>query len=130
MAGRLAKQWQKAVFDVTDDHEGFLKGSARAEEGYHLFELLNQCQDLIERFGGHALAAGITFAAENLQALEDKMNELLQEVEVTSSLQIDLSLPLADLNVSFVEQLSILAPFGEGNRPPVIELKNVYVKNV
>ena len=130
VAGRLAKQWQKAVFVVTDDHEGFLKGSARAVEGYHLFELLNQCQDLIERFGGHALAAGITFAAENLQALEDKMNELLQEVEVTSSLQIDLSLPLADLNVSFVEQLSILAPFGEGNRPPVIELKNVYVKNV
>ena len=130
VAGRLAKQWQKAVFVVTDDHEGFLKGSARAVEGYHLFELLNKCQDLIERFGGHALAAGITFAAENLQALEDKMNELLQEVEVTSSLQIDLSLPLADLNVSFVEQLSILAPFGEGNRPPVIELKNVYVKNV
>ena len=130
VAGRLAKQWQKAVFVVTDDHEGFIKGSARAVEGYHLFELLNECQDLIERFGGHALAAGITFAAENLQALEDKMNELLQEVEVTSSLQIDLSLPLADLNVSFVEQLSILAPFGEGNRPPVIELKNVYVKNV
>ena len=130
VAGRLAKQWQKAVFVVTDDHEGFLKGSARAVEGYHLFELLNKCQDLIERFGGHALAAGITFAPENLQALEDKMNELLQEVEVTSSLQIDLSLPLADLNVSFVEQLSILAPFGEGNRPPVIELKNVYVKNV
>lgn len=130
VAGRLAKQWQKAVFVVTDDHEGFLKGSARAVEGYHLFELLNECQDLIERFGGHALAAGITFAAENLQALEDKMNELLQEVEVTSSLQIDLSLPLADLNISFVEQLSILAPFGEGNRPPVIELKNVYVKNV
>ena len=130
VAGRLAKQWQKAVFVVTDDHEGFIKGSARAVEGYHLFELLNECQDLIERFGGHALAAGITFAAENLQALEDKMNELLQEVEVTSSLQIDLSLPLADLNISFVEQLSILAPFGEGNRPPVIELKNVYVKNV
>ena len=130
VAGRLAKQWQKAVFVVTDDHEGFLKGSARAVEGYHLFELLNQCQDLIERFGGHALAAGITFAPENLQALEDKMNELLQEVEVTPSLQVDLSLPLSDLNVSFVEQLSILAPFGEGNRSPVIEVKNVYVKNI
>ena len=130
VAGRLAKQWQKAVFVVTDDHEGFIKGSARAVEGYHLFELLNKCQDLIERFGGHALAAGITFAPENLQALEDKMNELLQEVEVIPSLQVDLSLPLSDLNVSFVEQLSILAPFGEGNRSPVIEVKNVYVKNI
>ena len=130
VAGRLAKQWQKAVFVVTDDHEGFIKGSARAVEGYHLFELLNKSQDLIERFGGHALAAGITFAPENLQALDDKMNVLLQEVEVTPSLQVDLSLPLSDLNVSFVEQLSILAPFGEGNRSPVIEVKNVYVKNI
>ena len=130
VAGRLAKQWQKAVFVVTDDHEGFIKGSARAVEGYHLFELLNKSLVLIERFGGHALAAGITFAPENLQALEDKMNELLQEVEVTPSLQVDLSLPLSDLNVSFVEQLSILAPFGEGNRSPVIEVKNVYVKNI
>ncbi|MDE5976967.1 MAG: single-stranded-DNA-specific exonuclease RecJ, partial [Turicibacter sp.] len=130
VAGRLAKKWQKAIFVVTDDHEGFIKGSARAVEGYHLFELLNECQDLIERFGGHALAAGITFAKENLQLLEDKMNELLKEVELTSTLQVDLSLPLSNLDVSFVEQLSILAPFGEGNRPPFIALESVYVKDM
>ncbi len=130
VAGRLAKQWQKAVFVVTDDHEGLIKGSARAIEGYHLFELLNECSDLIERFGGHALAAGITFAPENLQALEDKMNALLAEVEVSPILAIDLSLSLASIDVSFVEQLEVLAPFGEGNRPPMIELKDVYVENV
>jgi len=130
VAGRLAKQWQKAVFVVTDDHEGLIKGSARAVEGYHLFELLSECSDLIERFGGHALAAGITFAPENLQVLEDKMNELLKEVEVSPSLVVDLSLTLSDIDVSLVEQFDMLAPFGEGNRPPVIKLTDVYVKNV
>lgn len=130
VAGRLAKQWQKAVFVVTDDHEGLIKGSARAVEGYHLFELLSECHELIERFGGHALAAGITFAPENLQALEDKMNDLLKDVEVSPSLQVDLTLSLGDLNVIFVDQLSMLAPFGEGNRPPLIEIRDVYVKNV
>ena len=85
---------------------------------------------LIERFGGHALAAGITFAPENLQALEDKMNDLLKDVEVSPSLQVDLTLSLGDLNVTFVDQLSMLAPFGEGNRPPLIEIRDVYVKNV
>lgn len=130
VAGRLAKQWQKAVFVVTDDHEGLIKGSARAVEGYHLFELLSECHELIERFGGHALAAGITFAPENLQALEDKMNDLLKDVEVSPSLQVDLTLSLGDLNVTFVDQLSMLAPFGEGNRPPLIEIRDVYVKNV
>lgn len=130
VAGRLAKQWQKAVFVVTDDHEGLIKGSARAVEGYHLFELLSECHELIERFGGHALAAGITFAPENLQALEDRMNDLLKDVEVSPSLQVDLTLSLGDLNVIFVDQLSMLAPFGEGNRPPLIEIRDVYVKNV
>ena len=42
LAGRLSKLWQKAVFVFTDDHDGFIKGSARAVEGYHLFDLLNQ----------------------------------------------------------------------------------------
>lgn len=130
VAGRLAKQWQKAVFVVTDDHEGFIKGSARAVEGYHLFELLSDCSDLIERFGGHALAAGITFSPENLQLLEDKMNELLKEVQVSPSLVVDLSLTLSAVDVSLVEQFEMLAPFGEGNRSPVIELTDVYVKNV
>ena len=130
VAGRLAKQWQKAVFVVTDDHEGLIKGSARAVEGYHLFELLSECHELIERFGGHALAAGITFAPENLQALEDKMNDLLKDVEVSPSLQVDLTLSLGDLNVTFVDQLSMLAPFGEGNRPPLMEIRDVYVKNL
>ena len=107
VAGRLSKQWQKAVFVVTDDHEGLIKGSARAVEGYHLFELLSECHELIERFGGHALAAGITFAPENLQALEDKMNEVLKDVEVSPSLQVDLSLSLADLNVAIYFQLPL-----------------------
>lgn len=130
VAGRLAKQWQKAVFVVTDDHEGFIKGSARAVEGYHLFELLSRCQPLIERFGGHALAAGITFDKKNLPLLENQMNELLKDTNFTSTLTIDLSLPLADLDVSFVEQLQCLAPFGEGNRPPLVEVRDVYVNQV
>lgn len=70
VAGRLSKQWQKAVFVLTDDHEGLAKGSARAVEGVHLFELLSESKDLIERFGGHALAAGITLLPENIQDLE------------------------------------------------------------
>ncbi len=130
VAGRLAKQWQKAVFVVTDDHQGFIKGSARAVEGYHLFELLTQCQSLIERFGGHALAAGITFDKKNLQPLENQMNELLKDTDLKPSLTVDLCLPISDLDVSFVDQLQCLAPFGEGNRPPLFEMRDVYVSNV
>lgn len=130
VAGRLSKQWQKAVFVLTDDHEGFAKGSARAVEGIHLFDLLSESMGLIKRFGGHALAAGITLLPENIQALEDQLNESLKEVSISKTQSVDLELPLSNATLEFIDDLSQLAPFGEGNRPPVFLFKDVKVKNV
>lgn len=130
VAGRLSKQWQKAVFVLTDDHEGFVKGSARAVEGIHLFDLLSESMGLIKRFGGHALAAGITLLPENIQALEDQLNESLKEVSISKTQSVDLELPLSNATLEFIDDLSQLAPFGEGNRPPVFLFKDVKVKNV
>lgn len=130
VAGRLSKQWQKAVFVLTDDHEGFAKGSARAVEGIHLFDLLSESMGLIERFGGHALAAGITLLPENIQALEDQLNDSLKEVIISKTKSVDLELPLSNATLEFIDDLSQLAPFGEGNRPPVFLFKDVMVKNV
>lgn len=130
VAGRLSKLWQKAVFVLSDDHDGLVKGSARAVEGYHLFDLLNQNAELIERFGGHALAAGITLAPENVQVLEDKLNADLMDIKIQPTQKVDLDLTIDVLDLNLVEELSILAPFGEGNRPPVISLKQVQVKNI
>lgn len=130
VAGRLSKQWQKAVFVLTDDHEGLAKGSARAVEGVHLFELLSESKDLIERFGGHALAAGITLLPENIQDLENRLNERLKNTSVIKAQSVDLDLPLSDATLDFIDELSQLAPFGEGNRPPVFMFRGVKVKNV
>ncbi|MTL50527.1 single-stranded-DNA-specific exonuclease RecJ, partial [Turicibacter sanguinis] len=130
VAGRLSKLWQKAVFVLTDDHDGFVKGSARAVEGYHLFDLLNQNEDLIERFGGHALAAGITLAPENIQPLEDKLNADLRGIKIQPMQRVDLNLSLEKIDLELVEDLAVLAPYGEGNRPPVIGIEQVKVKNI
>ncbi|MDB8552835.1 single-stranded-DNA-specific exonuclease RecJ [Turicibacter sanguinis] len=130
VAGRLSKLWQKAVFVLTDDHDGFVKGSARAVEGYHLFDLLNQNEDLIERFGGHALAAGITLAPENIQPLEDKLNADLRGIKIQPMQRVDLNLSLEKIDLGLVEDLAVLAPYGEGNRPPVIGIEQVKVKNI
>ncbi|HAX73184.1 MAG TPA: single-stranded-DNA-specific exonuclease RecJ, partial [Firmicutes bacterium] len=130
VAGRLARNWGKAVFVLSDDHEGGIKGSARAIEGYHLFDLLNECQELITKFGGHALAAGISFPHENLKALDQKMNELLKDSDIQPIQPVDLSLDLEDIDLTLLEQFEALAPFGEGNRPPVVKLNQVSVKDV
>ena len=130
VAGKLAKQWGKAVICLTDDHEGNVKGSARAVDGYHLFELLNQNKNLIEKFGGHALAAGLTLHPENIRPLEDKMNESLKNQHIEQKLEIDLNLPVSDATMTFINQIDCLAPFGEGNRPPLIKIQKAKVKNV
>ena len=130
VAGKLAKRWERAVILLTDDHEGLVKGSARAVEGYHLFELLTECQSLVQKFGGHALAAGLTLAPENIQLLENKMNELMAEKTIMPKLTIDLAVSPKEVDIDLVNQLEYLAPFGEGNRPPVIKLQSVFVKNV
>lgn len=130
VAGRLSKLWKKAVFVLTDDHEGFAKGSARAIEGYHLFDLLAEQDEYIERFGGHALAAGLTLAPENIRILEEQMNASLKETIIAPTQQVDAILPLSDASLDFVEELAKLSPFGEGNRPPVMMLQQVKVKNI
>ena len=130
VAGKLAKRWKRAVMLLTDDHEGLVKGSARAIEGYHLFELLAKCEDLVVKFGGHALAAGLSLEAENIQLLENKMNDLMAGQAVVSKLTVDLALSLKDVDLDLVNQLECLAPFGEGNRTPIIKLQSVRVKNV
>ncbi|MGL4335437.1 MAG: single-stranded-DNA-specific exonuclease RecJ [Turicibacter sp.] len=130
VAGRLSKQWQKAVFVLSDDHEGNVKGSGRAVDGYHLFNLLNQCDELIEKYGGHALAAGISLLPENLKPLEDKLNELMKSTVLLPTITVDLNLDLDDVDLKLVEDFNQLAPFGEGNRPPLIQLNNVQIKDV
>lgn len=130
VAGKLAKRWNKAVFLLTDDHEGWVKGSGRAVDGYQLFDLLNENKDLIEKFGGHGLAAGLTLNPENIQRLENQMNQWVGEQTIVSKLSIDLTVSLADANLNFVNQLKCLAPFGEGNRPPTIRIQKGQVKNV
>lgn len=130
VAGKLARQLNRAIILLTDDHEGLGKGSGRAPSGYDLFELLTANQDLVLKFGGHAQAVGLTLNPEHIAALEQGMNELLQDQEIQSSLTIDLTLPLPDANLDFIQQMQHLAPFGESNRPPVIKLQMSNVKNV
>ena len=130
VAGRLARDLQKAVFVLTTDEFGTAKGSARSIEGIHLFDMMTECQELLAKFGGHAQAAGLSLEIENISVFETKMNELLEGVELQSTIMIDETLALADATLELYEQLQQLAPFGEGNRPPIFRFKDVAISNV
>jgi len=129
-AGKIAKQLGKAIIMLTEDENGLAKGSARSVEGFHLFDMLTKAGDLVEKFGGHALAAGLTVAPENLQDLEDELNRQLAGIEVHPTLDVDLEVPLEEAGFELIEQLKALAPFGEGNRRPLLKLSGVGAQNV
>lgn len=120
IAGRIREKYYKPVFVFTDAEEG-IKGSGRSIEGYHMFDGLMQCQDLLERFGGHAMAAGLSLKEENLEALRKRLNEAcnLTEEEMTPLVQIDVPMPLSYITEELITEFKLLEPFGKGNTKPI-----------
>ncbi len=99
-------------------------GSARSIPGFHITDALAECSDLLDRFGGHELAAGVTLPVHNLPALQERLGAILtgrlSEEDLIPRLTIDAEMRLDDMSEELVEQLAQLGPFGEGNPRPVL----------
>ena len=130
VASRLTEKFSCPAFMVCLD-QGMGKGSCRSWGGVNLFQLLTQCQDLLDGFGGHALAAGFTVREENLPALERRLRRLVLEEldgqELPSQLDIDMSVLPQELTVEAVEALETLEPCGTGNPRPVLAVTGAHV---
>lgn len=120
IAGRLRERYYRPVYVFTDAAEG-IKGSGRSIEGYHMFEGLVACKSLLDRFGGHAMAAGLSLKKENLEKLRTCLNQncMLGEDELIPKVMIDVPMPIGYITERFVEQLQLLEPFGKGNAKPL-----------
>lgn len=131
IAGRLRERYYKPVFVITDSEEG-LKGSGRSIEGYHMFEKLLMVSDLMSKFGGHPMAAGVSLPKENLKEFRRRLNEdaNLTEKELTPVEWIDVAMPVDYITEEFISQLNILEPFGKGNEKPSFADKNLMVSRV
>lgn len=130
VASRLTEKYSCPAFMVCLD-QGMGKGSCRSWGGINLFHLLTQCQDLLEGFGGHAMAAGFTVREENIPALERRLRQLVLEErageELPSLLEIDAAVLPQELTVEAVEALDALEPCGAGNPRPVLVLTGAHV---
>ena len=130
VASRLTEKYSCPVFMVCLD-QGMGKGSCRSWGGVNLFHLLTQCQDLLEGFGGHAMAAGFTVREENIPALERRLRQLVLEEQagegLPSLLDIDAAVLPQELTVEAVEALDALEPCGAGNPRPVLVLTGAHV---
>ena len=132
VASRLAEQYACPVFMICLQDDGKGKGSCRSYGGFNLFCALERCADLLEGYGGHALAAGFTIQEENIPAFRARMEEIVRQdtggEEMVSTLQIDGEIEnTALLTVEEVEALSMLEPYGAGNPKPVFSLSGVTI---
>lgn len=126
VAGRIRENYYKPVFVLTDAEEG-VKGSGRSIDGYHMYEELNKCKELLTKFGGHRLAAGLSFPKENVGKFREMLNKncTLTEEEMKEKVTIDMEMPFGCVTEGLVKELELLEPFGKGNTKPVFAARDV-----
>ena len=133
VASRLVEKTGRPVIVVSVDEHGEGKGSGRSVQGFNLHECIASCTDLLLRFGGHAMAAGLSVREENLPQLRRRLNEwAARECPVLQAppLECDLSIRLDRVTVESVAALEKLAPYGAENPTPVFLLEKAVVEGI
>lgn len=128
IANRLVDIYHKPVIVLTEVN-GLLKGSARTLEDFPLFENLTLCDDILNQFGGHKMAAGLSLIKENLPLLREKLHNLAGS-NLTNNLAIDCQVGSELISIELTKNLDKFRPFGLNNQKPLFLLKNFEVVNV
>ncbi len=130
IAGRVREMYHKPVFVLTKAEEG-MKGSGRSIEEYSMYEELCKCRELLTKFGGHPMAAGISLAEENLTLFREQINREcnLTELDFVPKIKIDIAMPVDYPNAALVRELEVLEPFGKGNTKPLFADKDLKMKH-
>jgi single-stranded-DNA-specific exonuclease len=129
VASRLARKYCRPTIVIGFDDRGVGKGSGRSIEGFSLVDALEKCGEHLEKFGGHAMAAGVTLRDENFERFADAFRasarELLTDEQLQPCLRIDHELSFRELNDALLQWHELLQPFGSGNPQPTFIARNV-----
>ena len=129
VASRLVESFYRPSIVLTQSN-GFVTGSARSISGFDLYEAIESCSDLLETFGGHMYAAGLTLREENLQQFRERfeyyVSQMVTDELLTPQVDIDTYLDFKQITPKFFRILKQFQPFGPGNMSPVFITENVY----
>ena len=128
IAGRIRESFHRPVFVLTRA-EGGVKGSGRSIEEYSMYDELCKCSELLVKFGGHPMAAGLSMHEENVTIFREEINAYceLTEDDFIPKIKIDAALPVEYPTVEFVRELAVMEPFGKGNNKPQFADRNLAV---
>jgi single-stranded-DNA-specific exonuclease len=128
VASRLLDHYYKPTVILTKSN-GFITGSARSVSGFDLYQAIESCSDLLENFGGHKYAAGLTMKVQNLPKFRERFEKFVSETidpeQLIPVVEIDTELQLRDINEKFFRILKQFEPFGPENISPVFLSENV-----
>lgn len=129
VASRIARKYHRPTIIVGFDEVGVGKGSGRSIEGFSLVAALNQCSDLLEKFGGHEMAAGLTISENNFPSFVTTFRQVardtLSDHHLHPRLQLDHEISFAELNFDLLHWHEMLQPFGSGNPQPIFFAREV-----
>lgn len=129
VASRLTELYYRPAVVLTRS-EGIATGSARSVSGFDVYSAVQHCADLLENFGGHTYAAGLSLKVENVEAFKQRFEEYVAEhildEQTQPTLDIDAQLDFCDINMKFYQDLKKFSPFGPGNPKPIFFTPRVY----
>ena len=115
------------------EEDGYGKGSGRSIPGFDLYEALTECNDCIDKFGGHAMAVGINVKSDKFEEFKQKLEQVAKDKhieEIVPILKIDAQISLDEINKEMVDSLNELEPYGEENKTPLFAFKNLRIDSI
>ncbi len=129
VASRLSETYYRPTVVLTENN-GYIVGSARSVEGFDLYKAITSCSDLLENFGGHTFAAGLTMKKENLEKFKERFEEFVKnnitEEQRSPIINIDIEIFIKEITPKLYRIIKQFAPFGPGNMNPVFASKQIF----
>lgn len=133
IAGRIKEKFNKPTIIMTQSSQkGILKGSGRSIEAYNIYKEVFEIKDLLESFGGHPMACGLSIRSDKVEEFRQKLNDKskLKKDDFVNIINIDAQIPIDKLSLEFAESLQRLEPFGKDNPKAKFADKNLFIKNI